>query len=336
MTHELIHIVEAYKKAEASGIKTVMATVVELEGSSYRRPGVRMLLLENGGTYGAVSGGCVEKEVFRQAAEVFETGTPKMMTYDGRYRLGCEGILYILIEPFNPEEKLLRDFEKQISARAPFELHTYYNTNTGSRKGMKTLFLLHGKTEHRTDAVHPDADLKLFRQTYKPRMRIVLFGGEHDAVVLSSLAASMGWEVLVVVAADEAQAADKFPAADVFLPVIPETADVSMVDEQTAVMLMTHSYVKDLKYLLRLSSTKPSYLGILGPANRRERLLNELLERMPEVPGEFFDKIYGPAGIDIGAEGPQEIGISILAEILAVFRSVQPVSLKEKSTAIHS
>ncbi len=82
--------------------KAVLASVVALEGSSYRRPGVRMLLLEDGHMTGAVSGGCVEKEIFRQSESVFRTGIPKMMTYDGRYRLGCEGILYILLEPFRP------------------------------------------------------------------------------------------------------------------------------------------------------------------------------------------------------------------------------------------
>lgn len=100
MTHELKKIFQVFTSSSAASDTFVLATVVALEGSSYRRPGVRMLISKNGRTLGAVSGGCVEKEIIRQSVSVFEDGIPKMMTYDGRYRLGCEGILYILIEPF--------------------------------------------------------------------------------------------------------------------------------------------------------------------------------------------------------------------------------------------
>ena len=100
MIHELKDIIRSAKIAQSKGIKTVLASVVSLDGSSYRRPGVRMSIQENGRMIGAVSGGCVEKEILRQAQQVFKTNSSTLMEYDGRYRLGCEGILYILIEPF--------------------------------------------------------------------------------------------------------------------------------------------------------------------------------------------------------------------------------------------
>jgi xanthine/CO dehydrogenase XdhC/CoxF family maturation factor len=96
MTHEIKDIIEAYLKAKEKGLKAVLASVVDLTGSSYRKPGVRMLILEDGSMIGAVSGGCVEKDILRQSETVFKNGISKMMTYDGRYRLGCEGVLYIL------------------------------------------------------------------------------------------------------------------------------------------------------------------------------------------------------------------------------------------------
>ena len=126
MTHELKKIVSAYEAAQKSGIKAVLATVVALKGSSYRRPGVRMLVLENGKMIGAVSGGCVEKEVFRQSKRVFETGVSKVMTYDGRYRLGCEGILYILLEPFKPNTLFLNTFWEAINKRQSFEVSSRF------------------------------------------------------------------------------------------------------------------------------------------------------------------------------------------------------------------
>ena len=102
MTHEFKNIVKEAITAKTEGLQSVLASVVALDGSSYRRPGVRMLILENGKMIGAVSGGCVEKEILLQSETVFKTGESKIMTYDGRYRLGCEGVLYILIESFNP------------------------------------------------------------------------------------------------------------------------------------------------------------------------------------------------------------------------------------------
>ena len=99
---------------------------------------------------------------------------------------------------------------------------------------------------------------------------------------------------------------------------------------------MTHSYVKDLKYLLRIRNTRPAYLGILGPAKRREKLLNELIERHTDINDSFFDSVYGPAGLNVGAETAQEISIAILAEILAVVRNQKPIMLKHKSSPIHN
>ena len=113
MLHELKDIIRSAKIAQSLGIKTALASVVSLDGSSYRRPGVRMSIQENGKMIGAVSGGCVEKEIIRQSQRVFETNTSTLMEYDGRYRLGCEGFLYILIEPFHPNEAFFNAFEKQ-------------------------------------------------------------------------------------------------------------------------------------------------------------------------------------------------------------------------------
>ena len=110
MTHELQSIIEQAREWQQQGHKMVLASVVALEGSSYRKPGVRMLLNTQGQTLGAVSGGCVEKEVQRQAQSVFEDGVPKIMTYDGRLRLGCEGVLYLLLEPFEVSSELYQAF----------------------------------------------------------------------------------------------------------------------------------------------------------------------------------------------------------------------------------
>lgn len=126
MTHEFKHIITQAYKNQQNGLKNVLATVVYLEGSSYRKPGVRMLITENGTMTGAVSGGCVEKEVQRRAQSIFKNNKPKVVTYDGRYRLGCEGILYILLEPLHISDEFLITFLKEINHRNSFVIKSFY------------------------------------------------------------------------------------------------------------------------------------------------------------------------------------------------------------------
>lgn len=337
MTHELKEIFAVAESGFLEGAHAVLATVVALEGSSYRRPGVRMLLLEDGRDFGAVSGGCVEREIRAQAASVFKTGQPRMMTYDGRYRLGCEGILHILLEPFSPAKAVRQAFENQLRERTPFSCESHYFPDAGSRSSMGSLLHLQDGSYPLYPGFSPGGEMSVFRQVLPPCMRLVILGGEHDAVTLSRMASSLGWEVVVVVAADMAKTKAHFPGAMELHAVTPETWDAGYIDDRTAVLLMTHSYARDLAYLLQLAShgVSPGYLGILGPANRRERLLDDLVERMPETDTALLDRICGPAGIDIGAETPQEIALSILSEILSVFRKVVPVPLKDKQGAIH-
>lgn len=336
MTHEFKHIIERIQQAQILNIKGVLATVVDLEGSSYRRPGVRMLILENGSSYGAVSGGCVEKEIFRQTLSVFQTGIPKMMTYDGRFRLGCEGILYILLEPINPSQSVFDFLDGLFKTRKTFSLTSFYHKTLGDNVGMGSVLLGPDNIpiSLNLDKI-PEAALQ-WKQTMLPCQRLLIFGGEHDAVVLTTMAANLGWEVEVFVAADEQKSPDYFANASKFHQVIPESLDLDPMDKQTAIVLMTHSYSKDFKYLIQLAQTQPIYLGILGPFKRRERLLNDLLEYLPETEESFLECIYGPSGLDLGAEGPQEIAISILAEILSVLRKSNPISLRDKSGAIHN
>lgn len=336
MTHELKKIVKAYRAAREEGKKTVLATVVALEGSSYRRPGVRMLIAEDGSMVGAVSGGCVEKEIARQAQGVFKSLVPRMMTYDGRYRLGCEGILYILIEPFAPDEPFLKAFDTALHDRKTFTIVSAFEKEDGENAGLGSFFVFgDGRFAARPSAKWADG-AQHFEQVMPPCFKLVIIGAEHDAVQLCSFASLTGWEVTIVASASEEKTIDDFPGADYFFSVEPETMPEDLIDGQTAVMLMTHSYVRDLKYLLAIKETQPVYFGLLGPATRRERLLDEFIEYYPEVPDRFFDRVYGPAGLNIGAETAQEIAISIISEILSVVRKTEPMMLKDKSGRIHS
>ena len=319
------------------GKKAVFVTVVDLEGSSYRRPGVRMAINEDGDSVGAVSGGCIEKEIERQAQSLFKSGNSKLMTYDGRLRIGCEGILHILVEPVSLSEELLKDFETALEHRQNFRMDAYYYPEVGEYKCSGTLITLNEKTYSLNPFFKPFQidDQKCFSQKFEPLFQLYIFGAEHDAVQLCQAARLLGWEVTIVASAEESKSCDYFPGASDLISPFFENIDTSALDEQTAVVIMTHSFNKDVQYLMALKDIKPAYLGIVGSVKRRERLLSTLLDYFPDISSEFLDQIHSPAGINIGAETASEISVSILAEILSVIRNKKPESLRNKVNSIH-
>lgn len=335
MLHELKDIVRSANLAKKKGLRTCLASVVSLDGSSYRRPGVRMSVQSDGKMIGAVSGGCVEKEVLRQAQSVFETGIPKLMVYDGRYRLGCEGILYILIEPFDPEPAFFEAFEEQCVSRKSFKISTTFSKEEAGRHSGNSTFYLKDRVFAVTQNTVTYDNLETFEQIIQPGFKLVIVGSEHDAVQLCKYAAATGWEVDIIAPPDDPKTLENFPGASNYYGISEQEFQNFAFDAQTALMFMTHSYVKDLKYLSVITDKCLPYIGLLGPGKRREKLIDELLERDCDITDEFFEKLHGPAGINIGAETPQEIAISILAEILTVIRKQKPISLRHKTGGIH-
>ncbi len=337
MTHEIKQLFEVAVLWQRSAKRSVLVTVVDLDGSSYRRPGVRMLLNNNGEEFGAVSGGCVEKEIKHQANSVFQTGEAKMMTYDGRLRLGCEGILYILIEPFLISDELIHVFFDAVKRRIPFNTKTYYSSSIESNQNLGTQLLI----EEKTFTLHPNTNmqenenLQCFEQSFSPMFQLYIFGAEHDAVQLCKAASQLGWEVTIVADPHESKTLEYFPGAARLITPSYTDLDTAMIDDQTAIVLMTHSFNKDIQYLVALREVYPAYFGLLGPAHRRERVLEKFLELQPDIPTEFLDQLHGPAGVNIGAESSSEISISIVAEILSVVRNQKPMALRYKTGRIH-
>jgi len=340
MTHEFKNIIENYINSKALGIRSVLATVVDLDGSSYRKPGVRMLILENEQMIGAVSGGCVEKDILRQASSVFKNGKSLMMTYDGRYRLGCEGVLYILLELFEPEIDFLNAFQKCIENRNDFKIESHYKKDEGSHSGLGSYIefqkIKYPASQKMALSEDRDKSLSVFVQIMPPCFKLMIFGAEHDAVQLCQFAALNGWEVSIITGPLESKTINNFPGATAFFSASPDTIEIAKIDSETAIVLMSHNFANDLKFLIELKDSNPAYLGMLGPAHRREKLLTQLLEYCPEIEMGFLDNIHGPAGLNIGAETPQEIAISILSEILTVIRNKKPILLKEKNGGIHA
>lgn len=335
MTFEFKNYMRSFNKANKIGLKTVMATLVALDGSSYRKPGVRMLILEDGTMIGALSGGCVEKEILRQSESVFQTNIPKMMTYDGRYRLGCEGTLYILIEPFNPDESFSAEFEKTLEERKSFQIKTFFSKEEGVDENWGSFMALDknkwiGFSDNSNIKTKENSAALIFEQHLEPCFRLIIIGSEHDAVQLCLSSSILGWEVVVVANATNQKTTLDFPGIHQLIKVEPNLLQLKEVNDQTAVVLMTHSYAKDLQYLIALKENNPVYIGLVGAMKRGKKLINDFIDHHPLVEDDFLEKFHSPAGLNIGAETPQEIAVSICSEILSVIRQQKPDFLKNK------
>ncbi|WP_288955982.1 XdhC/CoxI family protein [uncultured Polaribacter sp.] len=339
MIHELKEIINKAIINQEKGLKNVLASVVFLEGSSYRKPGVRMLIAEDLSSVGAVSGGCVEKEIIKRSESVFVDEKPKIITYDGRYRLGCEGVLYILIEPFFITTKFLKEFYKTTTAREPIKIESHFIKQDEAYGNFGSTVTFKNQQQFTfSDAfsINSKDEVDTFTQVLQPAFRLIIIGGEHDAVKLCRIAANLGWEIDVITSAKDSKKLSDFPGANSVVGESPETIQFSDIEENTAIVIMNHSYVQDLKYVIKLSEYNPKYIGILGTPKRRERLFNELFEFTPNISDEFLDNIYTPAGLHIGAQTPEEIAVSIIAEILAVIRKKEPFSLRKINGKIHT
>lgn len=332
MLYELKVIIQKAIINQKKGIKNVLVTVVDLNGSSYRKPGVRMLISNDNSYIGAVSGGCVEKEIIRRAQSVFTDNKAKVITYDGRYRLGCEGVLYILIEPFVISDTFLQAFLFALENRETVKIDSYFKKqdetigNYGSLITFKNTEPFTLSNSLNIETLNSET---IFTQNLKPLFKLLIIGGEHDAVKLCKIASNLGWEIDIITTAKDSRLKSDFPGASAIFGETPETIQFNNIEEHTAIVLMNHSYVQDLKYLVQLSKHTPEYIGILGAPSRREKLFNDLFEYAPETNEKFLETIYTPAGLHIGAKTPEEIAISIIAEILSVIRKKESFSLRK-------
>jgi xanthine/CO dehydrogenase XdhC/CoxF family maturation factor len=355
---EIDQVINYWRANQLAGKPTALASVVFVEGSSYRRPGARMLVTPSGKVAGAVSGGCVERAVAVRAMRVIETGIPEMMVYDGRHRLGCNGSLHILIEPFAPVDAdgfygalestkgsagpagaprqsftISSAFAKTLVAdsKAASRPKVEYSSLGSNLSIRDEVYSLRAGFSFPTTA---EKQTEVFSNEIKPAPQLYVVGTEYDATVLAKLAASQAWEAtLITHPRNPLEPIEGITVQDVDPPTL---LDHLILDDQTALVLMSHNYARDLAYLTALSKAPQlRYLGLLGPAKRRDQLLNDLTETNMDLPEWMTENIYGPAGIDLGGELPEQIGLSIMAEVVAVFAQRSVPSLREKRGFIH-
>jgi len=364
---EVKDIVQAYNIATKAGKQTALATVVHVEGSSYRRAGARMLVTDDGQLTGAISGGCLEGDALRKARLVMAQQKPMLVTYDTTddddaklgVGLGCSGIIHILIEPINNEDNTnpIALFKQFLSKRAPVVLITIFSLNDKQAPQPGTCALLN-KNEIITgkfpDATIEEASLTdakdvlkngnsltktyiyqdkftCFIELLQPAVSLILVGAGNDTIPLTQIAKVLGWQVTVVDGRANYAVAARFPMADKLVIAKPETLLANIViDQRTVFVLMTHNYNYDMAVIKQLLPLHLPYIGALGPKKRLHRLLNELQDEGTTITDKELENVYGPSGLDIGSENAEEIALSIIAEIQSVLKKRNGAPLKHK------
>jgi xanthine/CO dehydrogenase XdhC/CoxF family maturation factor len=366
---ELQDIVKAFDIANKAGKQTALATVVLVEGSSYRRAGARMLVTEDGELTGAISGGCLEGDALRKARQVMVQNKPMLVTYDTTDEddaklgvgLGCNGIIHILIEPIFSVERdnPIQLFKIFLGKREPVVLITMFSLNDKKGPQPGTCLLL--KQAETLKGTFPDAEIKdvlladakyvlqngnsvtktyvygnkftCFIELLQPAVSLVVFGAGNDAIPVVQFASILGWHITLVDGRANYAVAGRFPLAKKIVISKPELALSQLaLDDRTVVILMTHNYNYDMAMLRQLLPLELPYVAALGPKKRLERMLDELRNEGMKITSGQLASIYGPAGLDIGSENSDEIALSVIAEMQAVLAKRKGTSLRDKST----
>ena len=342
----------------AGGSRAALATVVRVQGSAYRHEGAKLVVAEDGSSVGNVSGGCLEADVREVALRVATTGVTELRTYCGGadkvsawdLGVGCDGVVEILIEPVSSA----RVFERRAideesgyvavtwlrASRECGEAPRIVVTDAGAFGSLGDTALdeyvrahaaeWRADGESRIETVH---DARLSLDVLVPPERLVVVSAGDDARMVATLAADVGFRVVVIDRRPALLSRERFPPAVSLVECDAARLNERVVlDDSSFCVVMTHDYADDTAYLRALLRTPARYIGMLGPRQRTERILAQLRAEGPIDES----RIYGPIGLDIGTDGAEQVALSVLAELLAVKSGRQPQSLRERRAPIHA
>ncbi|MFI5207367.1 MAG: XdhC family protein [Gemmatimonadales bacterium] len=294
-----------------SGGGAVLATLVRVDGSAYRGPGARMLVKKDGTSVGAISGGCLEKDVVAHAEQVRAAAKPRLVSYDltaeddkpWGLNMGCNAVLDVLLEPCQGVPDWLTALARAESARETVTLTTGIG---GEKLGEHALRA--AKNGERTRA-----ERGVLHEVIQPPVALVACGDGPDTAPLLALAGPLGWHARAV----------------------RKDEPLGALDARTAAIVMTHNYGRDLDLLGALLPSGVGYIGVLGPRTRTDRLLADLGARGAKPNQKQLARLHAPVGLDIGAERPSEIALAVTAEVQAAFAQRAGGPLQERKGPIH-
>jgi len=370
---ELDYIIAQYESLKTLETRSILATVVHVEGSSYRRAGARMLVDEFGNITGAISGGCLEGDALRKALHALHQQKNKLITYDTSdeddavigAQLGCNGIIQVLFEPLDYEDNLnpCELLKSLIEQKVAFAIVVQFNLDR-SKEQSGTVLLIDENLKYRGKRLENEVvtlileqaqvtfqdkrsnfaefsmdgeTQHLFIQNYQTPIKLVIVGAGNDAQILAQQGDLLGWEVIVTDGRPTHANKERFASSCQVIVTKPEqTLENIEIDQRSCFVLMSHNYNYDLAVLkLLLTKDQIPYIGILGPLKKYQRMQNDLESERIRLSDENINKIHAPIGLEIGAETPAEIGLSILSEIQAVLTKTSARPLREKLEPIH-
>ena len=296
-----------WRVAENPSRPWALATLVQTEGSTYRKPGARLLVDSDGGTLGVLSGGCIEEEIARHGQKVIDDTSPVLLSFDTKRLYGCDGQLKIFVEPLpaaEPNGNLITEIGRLLRNREVCRIRTCFE---GDTLGSKVLT---------ADALVAERGGVLI-DTVSPPVRLLLFGTGPEIEPITQLVGNLGWVI------------ERFDHPS-------ELAEDFRQDTQTAALVMNHNFGRDLLALDRLLPLQLRYTGLLGPRKRHAELLARLSEYRPLDFDAGVRNLFAPAGLDIGSEAPEEIALSVLSEVAAVLSNRRGDSLRERKSDIHA
>ncbi|MBU6455096.1 MAG: XdhC family protein [Cyanobacteria bacterium REEB67] len=365
-----------------------VATVVNTRGSAYRRPGARMLVHRSLKSKGAVSAGCLERDIIANC-ESFKQGAadggqerqkPLLLTYDGTssdelifgLKLGCDGIVQVLVEAADAAScfarkvgrlgrllpKLLAEHKRLVAvtifdiapAATSDDIADTYNVGlcmleTGSqtygldalpqsvqavlRRAAQELLLTKNPRSYVLQQEVGGYSISALIEVVEPTTSLLIVGGGQDVQPLAQMGEILGWSVTVI-SGKQIDVEDHDNGKYVDLTRTIATGNIS------AAVVMTHDYELDRQILKQLINTQLPYVGVVGPRRRADKLLAELALAGQPITANELARLYSPVGLDIGAEGPEEIALSILSEIKAVLAGHNGGMLRHKQGPIHN
>jgi len=363
---ELLDILTAIDTFAAQGQRLALATIVGVRGSTYRRAGARLLLTASQEMVGNISGGCLESDVMVVADEVMASGTPRLVAYDltadddavWGLGLGCNGAVELFVEPLDPASGQWRLLRTALEGEQTIALVKLLD---GPQAGRWIAVRPGGTGEGTLDDPEVEARAvraaqaalaegasrlvvlptaagarRAFAEVIRPPIRLIVCGAGHDAIPVVQFASAMGWRVVVVDPRERFLTPERFPGARQFVRAsADEAAGRVPIDDRTYVVVMTHNYLHDRDLLRGFLATPARYIGMLGPRQRTEKILEELRRQGLDLTAEDRARLFGPIGLDIGGEGPEAIALALLAEVQAVEAGRQGGFLRERRGPIH-
>ncbi|MEK3987015.1 XdhC family protein [Paenibacillus sp. FSL K6-3166] len=323
-THEIAMHIQTHKAP------AVLVTLIEVEGHSYRKPGAVMLFFE-GGTIGSLSPGCLESDLQLRTSGIWERGLPEIVEYNmlspddlsWGETVGCGGKIKVVLEPVQGElykllvqasDRLARGenlvlFREAVEKGFAYKLEP--DTSLSQNKNRPKLSPSAKENLATGHFMAAPAELTAFDTSFVPKPRLVIFGGGRDVVPIAELADNVGFRVAV---ADwrEGSLHNKFPRAEQVICSPMEVVQRLGIAQEDYVLICSHQLGRDRQFLESVIPLAPLYIGIIGSKVRISLLLEEL-----EAPA----SLHAPVGLPIGGEGPEEIAVSIIAEIIQIRRA---------------